>query len=361
MKDIYWQSLSRFESYDFVERWYKKAHQRKPSAAKVSQINACFIQGREYFFNAGASAMSVKPLLLYYGALSLSRGVILANNPNKKEESLKKSHGLEPIDWQGTLRGGIKDVLELQIRSTDGTFSELVEVCYNLKTMHKFQGPTDRIGSDGHNLGEIRFDTNKSLLTLDDLISRLLQTGGMYEELTGRPRKMFAGCRIVSHPPGTHFAFPLVGIPSELKKLNDGKNVIIGSSNQVAPGLMQSDDAGDALIFVHQDHAAYELAKKLFPVSHYGSGEFMSVILDFPNGDKMTEFFKLYLVSYCLGMLCRYFPSVWMALLRNEKGDFAQPLLVRAVEAIESNFPEQVLHQLTGYPKKLTQQSRRTA
>ena len=115
---------------------------------------------------------------------------------------------------------------------------------------------------------------------------------------------------------------------------------------------MQSDNAGDSLIFVHKGHANYESAKKLFPVSHYSSGEFMSVILDFPNGDKMTEFFKLYLVSFCLGMLSRYYPSVWMALLRNEKGDFAQPLLVRAVEAIETDFPQNVSRQLTGYPKK---------
>ena len=354
MKHIHWQSLSRFESYDFVARWYEKAHKRKPKSGKVSQINACFIQGREYFSNAASSAMSVKPLLLYYGALSLGRGVILANNPNKNEEALKKSHGLEPGDWQGTLKGGIRDVLELGIRSADGTFSELVEVCYNLKTMHKFAGPTDEVVSDGHNLGDIRFVKDQSTLTLDDLISRLLQTAEMYEEITGRPRKMFIGCRIASHPPGTHFAFPLVGIPPELKKLHDGRNVIIGSSNQIAPGFMQSDDAGDSLIFVHQDHATYELAKKLFPVSHYGSGEFMLVFLDFPNGDKITEFFKLYLVSYCLGMLSRYFPSVWMGLLRNDKGDFAQPLLIRAVEAIESHFPENVLYQMTGYPKKLT-------
>ena len=211
MKDIRWQSLSRFESYDFVSRWYQKAHQRKPNAAKVSQINACFIQGREYFSNAASSAMSVKPLLLYYGVLSLSRGVILANNPNKKEESLKKSHGLEQGNWQGTLKGGIKDVLELQIRSTDGTFSELVEVCHNLKTMYKFAGPTNEMVSDGHNLGDIEFATDQSVLTLDALISRLLQTAGMYEEITGRPSRMFTGCRIASHPPGTHFAFPLVG------------------------------------------------------------------------------------------------------------------------------------------------------
>ena len=353
-KDIYWQSLSLYESYDYVARWYQKAHQRKPNAAKVSQINACFIQGREYFSNAASSAMSVKPLLLYYGVLSLSRGVILANNPKKKEESLKKSHGLDSHDWQGTLRGGIKDVLELRMRSTDGAFSELVDVCYNLNTMHKFQGPTDTKGSGGHNLGDIKFVSDGSSLTLGDLISRLPQTGGMYVELTGRLAKAFHGCRIASHPPGTHFAFPLLGIPSELKKLADGKKVIIGSSNQVSPGFMQSDDAGDSLIFVHKDRAAYEVAERLFPVSYYNGGRAMLVILDFPNGDKMTEFFKLYLVSYCLGMLSRYFPSVWMALLRNEKGDFAQPLLVRAVEAIESDFPEQVLHQLTGYPKKLT-------
>ena len=354
MKDIYWQSLSRFESYDFVTRWYEKAHHRKPSAAKVSQVNTCFIQGREYFSNGTSSAMAVKPLLLYYGALSLSRGVILANNPKKKEESLKPTHGLEPVGWQGTLKGRISNVLELQMRSTSGTFRELVDICHNLRTMHKFQGPTDTKGSGGHKLGEIRFASDGSLLSLDDLVSRLPQTMGMYEELTGREAKTFKGCRIASHPPGTHFAFPLVGIPPELKKLANGKNVIIGSSNQVCPGFAQSDDAGDSLIFAHEDRAAYEAAERLFPVSHYTDGWAMMVILDFPNGDKMTEFFKLYLISYCLGMLSRYHPSVWMALLRNEKGDFAQPLLVRAVEAIESDFPEQVLHQLTGYPKKLT-------
>ena len=351
-KEVHWQSLSHFESYDFVARWYKKAHGRAAKAAKVSQINACFTQGREYYSNAASSALSVKPLLLYYGVLSLSRGVILANHPNKKEESLMPSHGVEQVHWQHTLSGGIKNILELQIQSTSGTFSELVEVCYNLNTMHKFQGSTDMVGSDGHNLGEIKFVADRGVLILDDLISRLRHTAGMYGELTGRPSKAFMGCRIASHPPGTHFAFPFLGIPSELKNLVDGKNVILGSSNQVAPGLMQRDNAGDSLIFVHDGHAKHEITKKLFPVSHYSGGQYMLVILDFPNGDKMTEFFKFYLISYCLGMLSRYFPSVWMALLRNEKGDFAQPLLDRAVEAIETEFPKHTSRQLTGYPKK---------
>ena len=32
----------------------------------------------------------------------------------------------------------------------------------------------------------------------------------------------------------------------------------------------------------------------------------MLVIQGFPNGDKLTKFIKLYLVSYVLGMIARY-------------------------------------------------------
>ena len=161
---------------------------------------------------------------------------------------------------------------------------------------------------------------------------------------------MFGGARIASHPPGLHVAFPMIGIPDELRGLEDGANILIGSSNQVTPGFGQCDDAGDTLMFVRRDGEAH---LRSLPASHYGGeGQFMVVTLDFPNGDKLTEFIKLYLVSYVLGMLARYHPSIWMALLRNESGDFAQPLLVDAVEAIENDFAQQLSHQLTGTVRK---------
>lgn len=347
---IHWKSISRFESYDFVANWYRKAHARRASSTKITQVNACFAQGREYFRNAHPAAMSVKPLLLYYGVLSCCRGVILANDPQKKEESLKHRHGLEVVDWKKTLSGGIREVLELQIRATDGTFCELVDVCWHLNTMHLFAGPTNEIVSNGQRLGDVRFATDRSLLTLGDLISRLKQTGMEYPRLTDRPAKMFGGARVASYPPGVQIAFPLVGIPEELRKLEDGRNILIGSSNQIVPWFRQSDDAGDCLVFVRRENDAHY---KQIPVSHYGSGDFMTTLLDFPNGDKLTEFIKIYLVSYVLGMLARYHPSMWIALLRNEKGDFAQPLLVDAVEAIENDFAQELSKQLTGTVRKV--------
>ena len=347
---IYWKTISRFESHDFVAKWYRKAHGRHANATKVAQINACFAHGREYFRNAEHSDMSVKPLLLYYGVLSCCRGVILANNPDKKEESLKPRHGLETVDWQATLSSGIKSVLELRIRATDGTFCELVDVCWHQNTLHSFLGPTNNVGSTGQSLGDVKFAKDGSCIALGDLVSRLLQTGPAYRELTGTPAKMFRGARIVSHPPGMHLAFPLVGIPDELKRIADGHNIRVGSSNQVCPGLQQSEDAGDTLIFVRRNHGAH---LEGFPVSHYGGqGEYMIVTLDFPNGDKLTAFIKLYLVAYVLGMLVRYYPSIWTALLRNGRGAFAQPLLVDAVEAIEGDFAQELSLQLSGVVRK---------
>ncbi len=205
MKDIHWQSLSLFESYDYVARWYKKAHQRKPNSAKVSQINACFIQGREYFSNAASSAMSVKPLLLYYGVLSLSRGAILLKDISKKEELLKQKHGLEVDDWQTTLKGGIKTVLELQIKATDGTFRELVAACPNMHQEHCFYSPTKTQVVVDHDLGDISFCTDHSPLSLDDLLSRLMQTTFDYQGITSRKAKWFPVV-VTAHSQETHFA-----------------------------------------------------------------------------------------------------------------------------------------------------------
>ena len=95
----------------------------------------------------------------------------------------------------------------------------------------------------------------------------LLQTGMAYPGLTGRPARMFGGARIASHPPGVHLAFPLIGIPSALRTLEDGQNVHVGSSNQVVPGFQQPDHAGDTLIFVRRRD---ESDLTIFPVPTTG-------------------------------------------------------------------------------------------
>ena len=41
----------------------------------------------------------------------------------------------------------------------------------------------------------------------------------------------------------------------------------------------------------------------------------MSVCEAMPNGDKLSELLKLYLMSYIVGMVARYYPAQWLAVI----------------------------------------------
>ena len=295
--------------------------------------------------------MSVKPLLLYYAVLSLSRGAILLMDISKKEESLKKKHGLEVVEWGHTLSGGIQNVLELKIKATDGTFRELVDVCPNRHQEHCFYFPTKTMIVVDHDLGSIRFSSDGSLLSLDDLLSRLMQTTFDYQGITERKSKWFPVV-VTEHSANTHFALISPHILPGLLELVDEQSVFVQPTLKSWPNIEIDTIPQVSLVFQHEAEKAHQ---RKFPVFHCTEGQkMMTGILDFPNEDKLSEFFKLYLISYALGMLARYYPSKWMALLLNAPGDFAQPLLVKAIQAIESDFPTELSRQVRQHPSTLS-------
>lgn len=65
----------------------------------------------------------------------------------------------------------------------------------------------------------------------------------------------------------------------------------------------------------------------------------------------MSKIMTLFLISYVLGMLVRYHPMQWTALIRGQIGDAALPTLMSAVEMIEQGFPQLVLDFLRPPPK----------
>ena len=174
MATDYWQRVSLFESFDYVRSWYRREHGKTVNSEKTRQVNAFFTQGREYFRNASLANLSVKPLLLYYGVLSLSRGAILLKDETKKEESLVKRHGLDTVGWESSLSTGIQGILDLRIKSTHGTFRELASCCANKHQEHCFTAPTLGRRVVDHFLGDMQFVDGASTFSLDELLSRLI-------------------------------------------------------------------------------------------------------------------------------------------------------------------------------------------
>ena len=347
-----WHEISRFESYDLARSWYQQTHQREMNAAKTRQINAFFIQGREYFKSASSADMSVKPLLLYYGVLSLSRGAILLRNAGKKEESLAQSHGLKEVNWRGTMSGGIKNILDLGIQAERGTFLELVESIPNFHQAHYFIHQSRSKAVLQHHLGDIKFCTTGERLTLGDLLSRLKQTCHTFQDVTGKDSKWFP-TTVTRYAEETHFLL-FTGPPDEVLKLVDQRSVTIQQMPKGWPNLTLGIPQY-GLVFHHEPGGAHESKFPLFHDNEKTEG-IVQGIADFPNGDKLNEFFKLYLTSFILGTLARYFPSEWMALLSGSPGDFSRPLIFQAIEAIESDFPTELSKQVRQHPQVLGSQ-----
>ncbi len=63
---------------------------------KAAQIAACVLHAREYFQASETVTLNTSPLLLYYGALSLAKAVILSNDLNSSLTSFKH-HGLSLV------------------------------------------------------------------------------------------------------------------------------------------------------------------------------------------------------------------------------------------------------------------------
>lgn len=337
-----WEELSVYESHDFVGKWYKIRHGRTLNAVRTREIASSFTQGREYFASAKGAATSVRPLLFYYGVLSLSRGLILLLDRTKTEATLKPSHGLEVVDWQGTLAQGLDKVLELKVRATNGTFAELARATGNMQATAWWIAPDMNIGYYSANFASPNFLADGSILTLDDIASRDHRFLALYSLTTGRRTKVHLS-EIVSDPNGVQVSvLPMQG----------GSKLIVENNFGWPTGVIVRDRGAARRLpipnfYVTLPGTEPSILKTKLPVSQYTQNDGMFLLEDLPNGDRMSELLRTFLLSYYLGMLVRYFPSRWIALLRNEKGDVAQPLLIAAVNAVEADFPELVVANLS--------------
>ena len=133
MKDT-WEILAFYESRDLLHRTYEERFGQPLSRNKVEEITYHLAQGREYFSSAKQSALLVRPLLLYYGVLALSRALILFLDTHKGE--LKPGHGVGIPNWRDVLHRECKEqsinkLAELKLKFVKGTFTDLSQATKN--------------------------------------------------------------------------------------------------------------------------------------------------------------------------------------------------------------------------------------
>ena len=94
------QSFSLYECMDLVSRYYKVKHGIEPKEEKSRETVSCLAQGREYFAIASNSSELIRPIILYYGTVAMSRGLVLFLQSEARETTLNSSDGLGAIKWK---------------------------------------------------------------------------------------------------------------------------------------------------------------------------------------------------------------------------------------------------------------------
>lgn len=97
-----WDTFVYFESEpatkNFLNNIYEKNGFKKEANKFAFQNTFKFIyfikQAKEYFFSAKQSSILVKPLLIYYGMMSLMKAVILTKDPNYPSNTGVLRHGI---------------------------------------------------------------------------------------------------------------------------------------------------------------------------------------------------------------------------------------------------------------------------
>lgn len=336
-RDI-WNSLAHFQTHDLVQRAFQRKHSRELNAQRTREITSCFMQAEEYFRNAHTAAEVVRPLLLYYGVLSIGRGLILFLDKNAKEENLKPSHGLKTKDWKGILGKDLPNILELIVEIEDGIFSELVAVTDPLQ-QNILPMPDGGVVIES-------VDYQKSLqvgdlVKFDDILSRISCLDLTYHDVMDRRAQLRSG--IIIHTEAAYIVHFINDAVIGVTTADEVRN-LFHVPQHIEIGLMAPGSGCDYPNFAYR----VEHSNKKYPVACpiiESINEFSigNIIVPWPQNLYISQFSKCYLTSYVLGMLVRYFPSRWMALIRNQKGDAALPLVRAAIRHIEEDFPRMAL------------------
>ena len=326
-----WDWLANYESIELTRADYQRRHGRTPSTSHAREITAPFSHARSYFRSARGADATVKPLLLYYGVISLSRGLTLLLMRGRREATLAPAHGLSTKDWGATLSGESPDFSSLKVSmNSAGSYQELAEAT-NYTTLLEFPGLYKNISSAKFHALDAGFE-----VSISDIVSRIPELSDHYKHW--REDVRCAECSIQSasgladskeddrHK--NHIVFHKSGPRAIPKTLAD---LILSESS------FRYDRESVSLLF-YKGPATYD---SLPGIRDFEGNVWVTSC--YAGGARLSWICTLFILSYSLGMLVRYHPTQWTSLIRSQVNDAALPTLSAAVELIEREYPATVL------------------
>ncbi|MGN4063577.1 YaaC family protein [Burkholderia gladioli] len=322
-----WQQLLSFENRDITSRWFEKIHGRTLNARRAKEINAAAKQAREYFRNASNADYSVRPLFTFYGVASLSRSLLLLLQNRNGEEVLTKGHGLETVDWATVISdgNGLSNAHDLKIRTCGGLFCDFMTRTKNRTAIHVRSSAVDwRLSYEIPAVGDE--------ISLGELFARIPDLEKDYTHIADDAK--YALVHDIRYDKESGFDVRVADVSFlKFKEVYDSLGYASASENGVCTVTTDAKNFEEQLPLLVQTYIQ----------KNFGSIPRLYLAPPFNNGGRYSQLCITYMVSYILGMLARYYPTQWMALIQGEKGDRWWPTVNRAQHFVEKSYPELVV------------------
>lgn len=343
-----WEELALYESRDYVSAEYKRWHDAELSAKKAVSIISNIRQGADFFKSAKLASNLVRPLLIYYGVLALSRGLILCLT-SKLESGLTPSHGLEIEDFaldESTDRVNINLPAMSCSLLHHGAFPELIQAIRNKSRLVINPAP---FPSNPIKASYMYAITIEGQVTFNDVLSRLPFLRDDYTKLTQRQPDNYKSFVFCLDNQTDIDMFVYSGMPTEevvrrLWKIDAAEPVTLANQHTffgAQPYYLVRKNVGPAnlqppmLVEGFSDEAQGMLNFVIEPLSGIGD---------------IAQLGLMFIAAYFCGMIVRYRPSSWYSLNSQKRGDQYMPLFNSVCNLVESEFPRLMAAELQFAP-----------
>jgi len=304
---------------------------------RAQEIVSAFAQGREYFSAADAAGLLVRPLLQYYGVLSLSRGLVLfLNMDNLRENALPQSHGLTATGWGPNLARGDTSPAELEVEVTKGTFGQLLKCTSEGDFISVFTGPyPNRLIFNPPPLSK---DIEGRRFSLKQVFARLPELRALYERTFDEAAANYRG-----------FVFTIGETQTTIDVFKERKDL---DEETIRRQLSIPPDVEVRAKFQHNfvpfaPHLTYCLThggERPFPMGLpqiEPAEEDMGIIAPFAENIRLSRLSRLFVLAYFLGTLARYHPTAWLSIMHGrQNGDRLLSMIRESMNIIQRSFPE---------------------
>lgn len=375
-----WKNLKYFSFVPNVEKIIKENY---PKASKnnilkqATQVSYCIRQAEEYFKAAKYVNLTTKPLLMYYGAVSLANSLVLIKNDGTysidylRNQKKHKHHGLE-------LTG---DIDRLNRKSEIENILDSINCCCYTKNYNNQNIPWGQFPLFYNALVQtvISYTLNININNIQSLLRNETLFCSEKKDLSEYLNCNFNILDLVKNLPDLYYNLADFNIIADLKPGEIKHNRIENIKNDKLSNLQErfdfyinglSSEDKDSLIkfykdknpeikinseYEHNIHFFFEEILELKESDEVITRQrYLPDIVDDINGDffyivkpdtYILEPVSMYIILYCFGMISRYYPDIWMKLVDNNS--LFSEFMLAILNMINRKFPNLILDQLT--------------